>query len=158
MTKNEHCWGEKVSKGRDETRERVWILINLNRCQGIDRQDVSTPSQEISEASCQLNLDRPRHILSPEGGTLLHTHQIYLVNWTWTTQTFLVNWTWTTVRHILDIPCLSCLLKKEHSHTKYTSSHDWCSLFSWDSGRRKIIPKFNRVLERTQKIVINKFQ
>ena len=92
-----------------------------------------------------------RSILSIELGP-----QIYLVNWTWTrvgifcllkvehcythnrsilsielgpSQTYLVNWTWITVRHILDLPCLSRLLKKEHSHTIYTSSHDWCTFF-----------------------------
>ena len=108
VTKRENCWGEKVSRGRDETRERVWILINLNRCQGIDRQDVSIPSQEISEASCQLNLDHPRHILSLELWIwiLPHIHQTYLVNLTWTT------------------PGISCQLNLDHcqTHIRYTLS------------------------------------
>ena len=59
-------------------------------------------------------------------------------------QTYLVNWTWITVRHMLDIPCLSCLFNKEHSHTKYTSSHDLRTFLSRDSRRRKTVPKFNK--------------
>ena len=100
--------GKSFGGGRDETRERVWILINLNRCQGIDRQDVSIPSQVISEASCQLNLDHPRHILSLELWIwiLPHIHQTYLVNLTWTT------------------PGISCQLNLDHcqTHIRYTLS------------------------------------